>query len=82
MYYVYILHLSNKQFYCGFTDDLKRRYKEHGAGKIKSTKKYLPLKLTFYEAFLNKRDAKKREHYFKTDKGKQTLRIMLRYYLS
>jgi len=78
MYYVYILLLSNKKLYTGFTTNLKRRIKEHKKGKSSFTKNYLPLKLIFYEVFNNKMDAKKRERYFKTSKGKSSLRAMLK----
>jgi len=78
MHYVYILLLANKKFYIGYTHELKRRYYEHENGKVKSTKHKRPLKLLYYEAFLSKKDAMRREKYFKTTKGKSTLRLMLR----
>jgi len=82
MYFVYILLLSNNRLYAGYTDDLKRRFSEHCSGKVKSTKHLRPPKLIFYEMFLNKKDAERRERYFKTDKGKKVLRIMLREYFA
>jgi len=79
MYYVYILFsLKDEKFYIGFTNDLERRIKEHNSGKNISTKSRLPLKLIYYEAHLSKADAARRERYFKTTKGKSTLRQMLR----
>lgn len=81
MYYAYNLLMSNGEIYSGFTSDLKRRMVEHDAGNNDTTKKYLPVVLVHYEAFLNKDDAKRREVYFKTSKGKTTLRLMLREYL-
>ncbi|MBT4120927.1 MAG: GIY-YIG nuclease family protein [Candidatus Magasanikbacteria bacterium] len=77
MYYVYILLMSNKKFYIGYTSNLKRRITEHRSGGNKTTKKFLPVKLIFYECYLNKDDATRREGYFKTSKGKTALRIML-----
>ena len=73
--------LSNHKNYSGYTDDLKRRINEHKLGKVKATRNLRPLKLIFYEAFLNKKDAKRREKYFKTSKGRSTLKLMLREYL-
>jgi putative endonuclease len=78
MFYVYILLLNNKNLYAGYTDDLKRRINEHQDGKVKSTRHKRPLKLIYYEAFISKKDATRREKYFKTTKGKSTLRLMLR----
>lgn len=79
MYYVYVL-LSQKdnKFYIGFTGELKRRLKEHNSGKNTSTKSRRPLKLIYYEAHLSQADAMRRERYFKTTKGKSTLKQMLR----
>lgn len=79
MYYVYIL-LSEKdnKFYIGFTSDLKRRLNEHNEGRTPSTKSRRPFKLIYYEAHLSKKDAERRESYFKTTKGKATLKQMLR----
>lgn len=82
-FYVYVLHNSSKNFvYIGYSENLKQRFKEHNLGKVKSTKHYKPLKLIFYEAYLSKKDAKRREKYLKTNKGKTTLTIMLMDYFS
>ena len=79
MYFVYVLlSLKDDKFYIGYSKDLKRRLKEHDSGKNTSTKSRLPLKLIYYEAHLSKADAARRERYFKTTKGKSTLKQMLR----
>jgi len=81
-YYVYILiSLKDDKFYIGSTSDLVKRINEHQKGQVLSTKNRLPFKLIFYEAYLNKYDAIRREDYFKTTKGKQTLRNMLKEWL-
>lgn len=66
--------------YVGFTEDLRRRYSEHLEGKVWTTRRMLPLRLIFYEAFLNKEDAIKREKYLKSTKGKKTLKLMLKHF--
>ena len=77
-YYVYVLKSFNKNFlYVGVTTDLKRRLKEHNNKEELSTKYYAPLTLIFYEAYRSKKDAKRREEYLKTTKGKTTLKTML-----
>ncbi len=81
MYYVYVLLMSNKQFYIGYSSNVKRRIVEHKQGKCNTTKKYLPIKTIFCEIFINKKDALRREKYFKSTKGRTTLRLMLREYL-
>jgi len=81
-YYVYVvMSQKDRHFYVGSTCDLKRRIKQHLAGTVDSTKNRLPTSLVFYEAYLDKFDALRREDYFKTTKGKRTLRNMLKEYL-
>ncbi len=61
MYYVYILKLSTKKIYIGYTNDLKRRMDEHVFGKNIYTKNKRPLELIYYEAYKSKDDSTKRE---------------------
>ena len=62
MFYVYVTQSQkDKGLYIGFTSDLKKRMKEHNTGKTKSIKHRIPFKLVYYEAYLNKTDARKRE---------------------
>lgn len=78
-WYTYVL-LSQKdgKFYIGSTNDINRRVKEHQDGNNTSTSKRLPVELVYYEAHLSKTDALRREKYYKTTKGKTTLRQILR----
>lgn len=79
MFYVYFLRsrVKRDQLYVGYSEDLKARFKKHNAGEVKSTKPYRPWDLIYYEAFASKKDAKQREQYLKTTKGRRTLRLML-----
>lgn len=79
MFYVYVLRsLKDSKLYIGFTSDLKRRFKEHNNGESKSTKSRRPFELLYYEAHKSKKDALRREKYFKTNKGKSSLKQMIR----
>lgn len=70
MHYVYILQSDkDKQMYIGCTADLKKRVILHNKGNVPATKKRIPLKLIFYEAFLNRDDAFTREKWLKTGWG-------------
>jgi len=81
-FYVYVLRNErNNWWYVGFTTNLKQRIQAHKIGDVKSTRNRKPLKLIFCEAYLSKIDAKRRERYLKTTKGKTTLRTMLKDYL-
>jgi len=64
--------------YVGFTDDMKRRIPEHRRGKVKSTRsKDRKPELIFYEAYKTEKEARRRERYLKTSKGKRTLKLMI-----
>lgn len=79
MYYVYILFSDkDKLLYTGYTDDLKSRYKAHINGFVKSTKHRRPLKLVYYEGYINELDARRRELYLKGGNGKLFLKQQLK----
>jgi putative endonuclease len=80
MFYVYVLVSKRKrgQIYVGYTTDLTERFRKHNQGIVSSTRPYKPWKLIFYEAYLSELDAKRREKYFKTTKGRKALRLILR----
>lgn len=81
-YYVYILQSQKDQsLYIGYTSDLKKRFREHNEGKSLATKPFRPYRLIFYEAFLNRIDAKNREIYLKGGYGRKTIKVMLDRYL-
>ncbi len=83
MYYIYILQSKkDKQFYVGYTDDLRSRLKLHNAGRVESTKNRLPMELVYYEACLNQQDATHREKYLKTSWGKRYIKARLKKYLT
>jgi len=81
-YNVYILQSQkDKSLYIGYTSDLKKRFKKHNAGENLATKPFRPYNLIFYEAFLNRIDAKNREEYLKGGYGRKTIKGMLKKYL-
>lgn len=78
-YYTYILQSKkDKQFYTGYTDDLRDRLKLHNAGKVISTKNRLPVELVYYEASMHQQDATHREKYLKTAWGKRYIKTRLK----
>ncbi len=82
MYYIYVLKsLKDRNFYTGYTNNLKERLELHNAGKVDSTKNRLPLELLYYEACVDQQDATHREKYLKTAWGKRYIRTRLRNHL-
>ena len=62
MFFVYVLKSKKDgNLYFGYASDLKRRFKMHNAGKVKSTKERLPFDLVYYEAYKSEKDARSRE---------------------
>lgn len=71
MYYTYILYSSkSKNFYFGYTENLKARFNLHNTLRVKSTAPYAPWKLVFYASFETQRLAKDFELYLKSGSGK------------
>jgi len=80
-YYVYVLQsIKNQGLYIGYTNDLKKRLQKHNRGLNFSTKSYMPWQLIHYEAYLNEKDARRREKYLKTNQGSRLLKRMLKEY--
>ena len=82
MHYIYALQCDNKNLYIGYSADLKTRVKRHLSGKVKSTKSKMPLKLVYYEAYLSKSDAARREKQLKEHKAKSDLKKQINNSLS
>lgn len=68
MFFVYILKSKkDKELYIAYTNDLRKRLKEHNLGLVRATKSRRPLYLVYYKAYASKKhDATKREHNLKT----------------
>ncbi|WP_455684279.1 GIY-YIG nuclease family protein [Thomasclavelia sp.] len=74
--YVYIVECSDHTYYTGWTTNLERRIETHNKGNgAKYTKARCPVKLIYFEEFVNKNQALKREHAIKqlTRKQKELL---------
>jgi putative endonuclease len=83
MYYVYVLYSKTRnECYTGYSSNLKERIKDHFTHNVYTTKRMGELELIFYEAYISKSDAQRRELYLKTTKGKRTLKLMLADYFS
>jgi putative endonuclease len=83
MYYTYILKSKNKgRMYTGYTNNLRKRFKEHNEGKSYYTNRDKPYLLIYYEACLNEDDARSREKYLKSGMGKRYIKNRLKRFLS
>lgn len=79
-YYIYVLYCADNSFYCGFTNNVKRRFHTHQTyqgAKYTRVKKRHPLKLIYSEEFESKHDALSAEYYFKHQTRHQKEKFLL-----
>lgn len=77
-YFTYLLTCADKTLYCGSTNNLEKRLKQHNgllAGGAKYTKGKQPVQLVYVEEFSTKSEALRREAEIKrlTRKEKEKL---------
>jgi putative endonuclease len=75
MYTIYVIKSLTKIFtYVGFTNNLERRLTEHNLGYNNSTKSYRPFELVYTEAANTSSEARNREKFLKSGKGREFLK--------
>ncbi|MFH1287558.1 MAG: GIY-YIG nuclease family protein [bacterium] len=78
MFTVYILKsLIKDRIYIGYTEDIEKRLRYHNSGKVRSTKAYKPYSLVYKEEFADKTQARKREIFLKTGKGRNFINSII-----
>lgn len=79
MCYTYVLKsIKNGKLYTGSSDNVERRLREHNFGKTKSNKANRPFELVYKEVYLTRSEAVRRELFFKTGKGRELIREILK----
>lgn len=65
-HFIYILLTENNTLYCGYTDDVEKRFKAHLEGKgAKYTRANKPVKIVYQKEFETKSEALKEEYRIK-----------------
>lgn len=65
-YFVYILKTERDTLYCGYTDDVEKRFQQHLEGKgAKYTKANKPTQIVYTKEFETKSEALKEEYRIK-----------------
>jgi putative endonuclease len=76
-YYMYLLTCSDSSFYCGSTNNLQKRLKEHNAGEAAEwTKKRRPVKLVYFEIHPTLITARQREKQVKGWTRKKKIQLI------
>ena len=74
--YTYMVRCQDGSLYTGWTNDIEHRIEAYNSGRgAKYTKARRPVKLVYYETFLTKQEAMKREYEIKrmTKREKESL---------
>jgi len=75
MYSVYaIKSLKDGRIYIGLSSNVIKRLLEHNFGYVFSTKGYRPWKLIYQEVIGLRKEARKKEKYFKSGVGREFLK--------
>lgn len=75
MFFAYVLVSDkNGRKYYGSTNNLERRLEEHNSGHTKSLKYLRPLKLVYFEKFDTLIEARRRELFYKSGKGREFIK--------
>ncbi len=76
-YYTYILLIEGGSFYCGYTDDVEKRFQSHIEGKgAKYTRAHRPIKVVYKKEFNTKSDAMKEEYRIKQLSHNEKLKLI------
>lgn len=76
-YYTYLILTENNTFYCGYTDDVEKRFQAHLNGKgAKYTRANKPIRIVYQKEFLTKSDAMKEEARIKKMSHKEKTELL------
>lgn len=75
-YYVYIVRCKGGTLYTGYTNNIKRRLKEHNNGQSKYCRGRRPVKLQYFETFKTQKSAMRRELEIKKLTRKHKLKLI------
>lgn len=65
-HFIYIILTENNTLYCGYTDDVEKRFQQHAEGKgAKYTRANKPVKIVYQKEFETKSEALKEEYRIK-----------------
>lgn len=77
MWFVYVILCEDGSFYCGATNNLKKRFLDHQSGKGGHyTRSHKPVKLIYSEQFKTKSEALKKEFEIKSWSREQKIRTL------
>lgn len=77
-YYVYIILTESGTYYCGYTDDVQKRYEKHLSGKgAKYTRSHKPIKIVWTQELDTKSEAMRLERKIKNLSHKEKEKLII-----
>jgi len=81
MFYTYILQSKkNNSYYIGSCKDINARLSLHNGLKVKSTKRYVPWGVIYYEQFETLSEARRRELQIKSWKKRASVEKLIKHF--
>ncbi len=78
MYYTYILYSKTRdKYYVGYTSNLAARLEKHNDGGSRFTKSGIPWEIVYFEEYLDKSSAIKRENKIKKKKSRKYIENLI-----
>ena len=78
MWYLYIIYSASiDKYYIGYTDDPEKRLDRHNSGWGRYSKRGIPWKMVYTEAFNSKSEAIKREYELKKKKSRNYIEFLI-----
>ncbi|MBC8343042.1 MAG: GIY-YIG nuclease family protein [Bacteroidetes bacterium] len=78
MFFAYVIYsVKFNRYYKGHCENLKNRLSEHNAGRVKSTKAFIPWEIYYFEEYASREKAITREKYFKSGAGRRFIKSKL-----
>jgi len=76
-HFVYILETEHNMLYCGYTDDVEKRFKAHSNGTgAKFTRANKPIRVAYQKEFETKSEALKEEYRIKQLSRREKLELI------
>ena len=80
MWFVYIIYSKKlDKYYTGVTDNLEWRLERHNLGWGRYTRGGIPWQLVYYEEYLTKQEALKREREVKAQKSRKYIEYLIQH---
>ena len=81
MFYAYILQSErNSSFYIGSCENIHQRLIQHNKGLGKSTKRFVPWVVVYFEKFETSKEARKREMQIKSWKKRGAIKNLIKHF--